>query len=204
MTFQNGDFPSFMLDLTQWIREGSLEGLYRELELVPWMPGAVLPRGIRPVDGHQGVYLLDRIVDASSDRDVQLAAVRQAAEAAAGYGGMLVVRVTGGTSCLLHDVAEAGADCIEGVSCPPQGDELIMKARGRLRRDTLLWGGLPRDCMLSSWPERTFQQIAKYVAEAACGEYRVIVGVAGGVPSGAEFSRIRYLADLFRHMEDMQ
>ena len=203
MALGQGYAPPIMLDLTQWAEAESLEDVYRDLGLASWIPGKLLPGGIRPLDGQEGVFLLDQTVDAEGHRGEQVRRVGQAVGQASRRGGILVVRVSGDASPILQDLVSAGAGCIEGICCPPQGDELIMHALCRIQGDTLLWGGLPRACMLESWPDKAFRRIAKYIAESACGEKQVMIGVAGGVPAEAPYERIRYLADLFRHLEDI-
>ncbi len=129
--------------------------------------------------------------------------LRDTAELVHQRSGLFFVRVSGHSSSMLGDLAVAGVDCIEGVCCPPQGNTMLMKARDLAGKQVLLWGGLPSDALLPSWEKNAFKKMAQYVAEESCFEPNVIIGAAGGVPPGADIGRIRYLIDLFRHMEEV-
>ena len=223
-------FPPFILDLSHWyaqrkhdrslpdaLSEATLEQLYEELELYPWVVkrhSLVQSGGIAelPWDFHQeildqsegGVFLLSGSIlpEHIQDQDWR-SLLKRAAAGVHAKGAQLFVRVSGCAGDMLQDIAESGVDCIEGVCCPPQGDTMMAKARSIAGNHVLLWGGLPQESLLPAWGHREFRKMAQYIAEEACCEPNEILGAAGGVPPGADISRIRYLAELYKQMEEV-
>ncbi len=223
-------FPPFILDLSRWytqrkadrslpdaLSSASLQQLYEQLELYPWVVEghtAVQKGGIAdlPWDYSEemlerskgGVYLLRGSIDPEgSGGGSWRSLLRRAAVDVHARGSQLFVRVSGCAGGLLHEISETGVDCIEGVCCPPQGDTMMTKARSIAGKHVLLWGGLPQETLLPSWEHRDFKKMAQYIAEEACCEPNVIVGAAGGVPPETDISRIRYLAGLYKQMEEV-
>lgn len=201
----------------------TLEQVYHELGLYPWiveqfeaietspsgsiieLPSSGLIDFFEQINPpKQSIYLFPRIFDAEQNENHMLwDALTMISTKVHQQQGLLFVRVQGCAGPLLKKLSEAGVDCIEGVCCPPQGDTLLMKARGLAGEKVLLWGGLPQESLLSSWSMKEFKKLARYVSEEAYGESNVIVGAAGGVPAEADIGKIQYLADLYQHMEEV-
>jgi hypothetical protein len=111
-------------------------------------------------------------------------------------GKHLVVHVGGPGRHLLAPLAEAGADGVEGVAGPPQGNSPLAQAREVAGPDLILWGGIPQDYMFET---RSWEEFEAAVGEAvaqARGDGRIILGVADRVPVQAELDRLRALPEL--------
>ena len=218
-------FPSYMFDLTEWFADAHVGGglpklyaqktlaqIYHDLGLFSWIVGETScgsqVKELSSGSSVQPVYVLieELNLDAPADRDRIEALLGRIEEISRGVhqrGGLLFVKVRGRSGALLGEIAEAGADCIEGVCCPPRGGAMLMKARDYAGPEVLLWGGLPGEMFLDSWDAQSFMKITRYVAEEACCEPNVIIGAAGGVPPGADIERVRYAADICMHLEEL-
>jgi hypothetical protein len=119
---------------------------------------------------------------------------RKSVEMLRACGKRLVVHVGGPVRRLLPGLADCGIDCVEGVCGPPQGDSPLAEARGLSGARMALWGGIPQDSLLASFPESGFREAAEAAFSMARADPGVIVGVADRVPVSALPERLEALA----------
>jgi hypothetical protein len=108
----------------------------------------------------------------------------------------LVVHVGGPARHLLAPLLEAGADGVEGVAGPPQGNSSLAQAREIAGPDLLLWGGIPQDYLIEARTQEEFEAAVSEVVAQARGDGRIILGVADRVPVQAELDRLQSLPAL--------
>ena len=119
---------------------------------------------------------------------------QRSVDALAASGKPLVVHAGGPIARLLKPLADAGVAGAEGVCGPPQGDTPLVEARQAAGSNFTLWGGIPQDMLLGSYPVERFREAAREAVEYASGDPRVILGVADKVPPESDPERLTWLA----------
>ncbi len=109
-------------------------------------------------------------------------------------GKLLVVHLGGMARDLLPGLGRCGVDVLEGICSPPQSDASIEEARPLCGDGVTLWGGIPQDYLLGSYPEAEFEEAVHRAARSALQDGRSILGVADRVPAGAVPERLERLA----------
>jgi hypothetical protein len=111
-------------------------------------------------------------------------------------GKRLVVHIGGPIRRLLAPLAEAGIDGLEGISGPPQSDTPMMQARDLVGTETVLWGGLSQDYLLSTYEQDQFESLVRQTVGEIQGETRMILGVSDKVPVNALVERLDYIREM--------
>lgn len=111
-------------------------------------------------------------------------------------GKRLVVHIGGPIRRLLAPLAEAGVDGLQGIAGPPQSDVPMMEARDLVGPETVLWGGISQDYLLSTYEQDQFESLVGQAVAEIQGEPRVILGVSDKVPVNAVVERLGYIKEI--------
>lgn len=121
---------------------------------------------------------------------------RRSAEILHAHDKQLVVHVGGPIRRLLEPLAATGVDGIQGICGPPQSDASLSQTRKIVGPEVTLWGGIPQDVLLETYPWERFEKAVAEAAGEASGDPRVILGVADRVPVQAELERLEAIPAL--------
>lgn len=111
-------------------------------------------------------------------------------------GKFTMTHLDGTLNGLLQLMAEAGLDCVEGITPHPVGDISPEKLRELAGDDIIIWGGLPGGLFGKEWPVESFEEyIHKYIQMAAENP-RFIIGVGDQVPPHADLFRVRRVSEI--------
>lgn len=169
---------------------GIIDAQYRELvAALARLPGAL---ALAP-DNLDGQFITP-----TAFREHMADTYRFVAETLHAHGKRLIVHLGGMGRHLLHGLADAGVDGVEGIAGPPQSDTPLPLAREKAGPAVVLWGGIPQDYLLTAQPEEDFRKAVAEAVQLARADGRVILGVADRVPVHADVHRLRALAEMVR------
>ncbi len=166
------------------ILDAKLQNLVQEIAKLPG-------RVVLSPDNLDGQYISPKAFDKNLAGSYRLTA-----ELLHKNNKLLVVHVGGPFKRLLAPLAEAGADCIEGIAGPPQGDAALSEARELAGADITLWGGISQDFLIAERTEEEFKDAVSAAVEEVQDDKRAIIGVADRVPVDAELDRLEVLSTL--------
>ena len=121
---------------------------------------------------------------------------RSSVDALATQDKPLLVHAGGPIAFLLKPLVGAGVSGVEGVCGPPQGDTTLPEARDVAGHDSTLWGGIPQDMLLDSYPREQFESAVLEAVDYARSDPRVILGVADKVPPEADLDRLAWVQSI--------
>jgi hypothetical protein len=111
-------------------------------------------------------------------------------------GKRLVVHIGGPIRRLLAPLVEAEVDGLQGIAGPPQSDATMKEARNLVGPETVLWGGLSQDYLLSTYEQDQFESLVGQAASEIQGAPRTILGVSDRVPVNAVVERLGYIREM--------
>lgn len=97
--------------------------------------------------------------------------------------------------CLMSDVAELGFDCADCLATEPLVSETIEDYLSTWRGRLVAWGGLPSVIFQPEYPREKYERQVKHLVALAQGRRDLIIGASDNVMPGAEWARLRFLAD---------
>jgi hypothetical protein len=166
------------------ILEGKIQALVEQVALLP-APVVLSP------DNLDGQFIPPRTFDQFLTHSYA-----QTAQTLHRHNKRLVVHVGGPVKHLLPKLAQAGADCVEGVSGPPQGDVMLTEARETAGPQITLWGGIAQDYLLNTYSPDKFEAAVAAAAQVAAADSRAIIGIADRVPVDVNLERLQQIARL--------
>jgi uroporphyrinogen-III decarboxylase len=104
------------------------------------------------------------------------------------YGGYARVHSHGKLKAILDDIAAMGADGLDPVEPPPQGDVELSYVRERYGKDMVLFGNL-EIADIENLPTKQFAEtVRRTIAEGTSGSGRGFVLMPSACPCGRELS----------------
>ncbi len=109
-------------------------------------------------------------------------------EAIKRWGGFARVHSHGRIKSALPMIVAIGADAIDPIEPPPQGDVLISEVRREYGRDLVLFGNLEISDIENMEPSQFERVVAQAIEDGTCGEGRGFVLMPSASPYGREIS----------------
>jgi len=114
--------------------------------------------------------------------------VKPMVEAIQRYGGYARIHSHGNLKAILDDIATMGADGLDPIEPPPQGDVELAYVRQRYGKDLVLFGNLEASDIENLPTEQFSEKIKRALAEGTAGSGRGFVLMPSACPYGRELS----------------
>jgi len=104
------------------------------------------------------------------------------------YGGYARIHSHGRLTAILDDIAAMGADGLDPIEPPPQGDVELRDVRARYGQSMVLFGNLEVSDIELLPPALFAEKVRRALAEGTAGEGRGFVLMPSACPYGRELS----------------
>jgi hypothetical protein len=102
------------------------------------------------------------------------------------YGGFVRIHSHGNLKAILDDIAELGADALDPIEPPPQGDVELAYVRERYGKKLVLFGNLEANDIENMPTHRFAEKVRRALAEGTSGTGRGFVLMPASCPYGRE------------------
>ncbi|MBD3239049.1 MAG: hypothetical protein GF331_00580, partial [Chitinivibrionales bacterium] len=106
------------------------------------------------------------------------------------HGGYARIHSHGNLEAILDDIVSTGADAIDPIEPPPQGDVELSHVRERYGRELVLFGNLEVSDIENLPTERFADKVKQALDEGTAGEGRGFVLMPSSCPYGRELSSL--------------
>jgi len=104
------------------------------------------------------------------------------------YGGYARVHCHGNLNAILDDIVSMGADGLDPIEPPPQGDVELAYVRKRYGKEMVLFGNLEASDIENLPTEQFAEKVKRAIAEGTTGDGRGFVLMPSACPYGRELS----------------
>jgi len=104
------------------------------------------------------------------------------------HGGLARIHCHGRIANILESIVEMGADAIDPIEPPPQGDVELAQVRERYGKHLVLFGNLEVSAIETMEPEQFRKVVEKALAEGTQGQGRGFVLMPSSAPNGREIT----------------